>query len=105
MSRNPPDSDRPREARAVPGGDREPSEGFEIRDLAVAYAVGGGHTLVVGGVSLRARPGQITGLAGESGSGKTTAALSAIAYLPPGASRRGSSSGSPSRWPSPPRHG
>ena len=89
MSRNPPDSDRPREARAVPGGDREPSEGLEIRDLAVAYAVGGGHTLVVGGVSLRARPGQITGLAGESGSGKTTAALSAIAYLPPGASRRG----------------
>src|SRR5437762_4939202 len=34
MSRNPPDSDRPREARAVPGGDREPSEGFEISYVA-----------------------------------------------------------------------
>jgi peptide/nickel transport system ATP-binding protein len=53
----------------------------------VAYAVGGGHTVVVGGVSFGARPGRITGLAGESGSGKTTAVLSAIAYLPPGARR------------------
>ncbi len=85
MSRTPPDFDRPQGERAGQG----PSAGFEIRDLAVAYAVAGGRTPVVGGVSLRARPGQITGLAGESGSGKTTAALSAIAYLPAGASRLG----------------
>jgi peptide/nickel transport system ATP-binding protein len=98
MSRNPPGSDRPHAVRPVSGGvspsgapgqvdGRESAEGFEIRDLVVAYALGGVHTPVVGGVSLRARPGRITGVAGESGSGKTTAVLSAIAYLPPGAHR------------------
>jgi peptide/nickel transport system ATP-binding protein len=92
----PPDSERPTGERvrhttaahaAGVGGDQAPPEGFEIQDLAVAYAEGGGYTSVVGGVSLQARPGRITGVAGESGSGKTTAVLSAIAYLPPGARR------------------
>jgi peptide/nickel transport system ATP-binding protein len=63
------------------------AEGFEVRDLTVAYAGSGGLMPVVEGVNLWARPGRITGLAGESGSGKTTAALSAIAYLPAGATR------------------
>jgi peptide/nickel transport system ATP-binding protein len=100
MSSTPPDSDRPREERErrdriaaphAPGSldDRRTAEGFEIQDLAVAYAGVSGVTPVVGGVSLRARPGRITGVAGESGSGKTTAVLSAIAYLPPGARRLG----------------
>ena len=96
MSRIPPGSERRRGQRgrsigishAAGVGGCQP-EGFEIRDLAVAYAEAGGHTPVVGGVSLRARPGRITGVAGESGSGKTTAVLSAIAYLPPGARRLG----------------
>ena len=35
------------------------------------------------------RPGRITGLAGESGSGKTTVALTAIGYLPAGATLLG----------------
>jgi peptide/nickel transport system ATP-binding protein len=98
MSRIPPGSERPRGERGRPtpashaagvGSGQGTPEGFEIQDLAVAYAEGGGHTPVVGGVSLRARPGRITGVAGESGSGKTTAVLSAIGYLPPGARRLG----------------
>lgn len=61
--------------------------GFEIRELGVAYGTADVHTPVVSGATLHVRPGQITGLAGESGSGKTTAALTAIGYLPPGAVR------------------
>ena len=89
MSRRPPDSDGPHAGRVAVGAGRESRGEFEIRDLAVAYASDSGHTPVVGGVSVRVRPGLITGLAGESGSGKTTAALSAIAYLPAGARRLG----------------
>ncbi|PYM66684.1 MAG: ABC transporter ATP-binding protein [Candidatus Rokuibacteriota bacterium] len=89
MSRPPPGSDGPRAGRVALGAGRGSRGEFEIRDLAVAYASDSGHTPVVGGVSVRVRPGLITGLAGESGSGKTTAALSAIAYLPAGARRLG----------------
>jgi peptide/nickel transport system ATP-binding protein len=61
--------------------------GFQIRDLGVSYGMGTDQTPVVSGATLRVRPGQVTGLAGESGSGKTTAVLTAIGYLPPGATR------------------
>ncbi|MFF4713361.1 ABC transporter ATP-binding protein [Streptomyces eurythermus] len=40
---------------------------------------------VLGGVDLALRPGRVHGLAGESGSGKTTTGLAVLGLLPPGA--------------------
>jgi peptide/nickel transport system ATP-binding protein len=62
-------------------------EGFEVRDLHVAF----GSTEVVGGITIKVPRGSVTGVAGESGSGKTTAALASIGYTPPGAHRLGGS--------------
>jgi peptide/nickel transport system ATP-binding protein len=59
--------------------------GLSVRELAVAYRSHGDLLPVVGGATLNVLPGRITGLAGESGSGKTTACLAAIGYLPAGA--------------------
>lgn len=72
-----------------PTNGRAASIRFEVHDLAVAYGNGTERTTVVGGATIQVRPGQITGLAGESGSGKTTACLTAIGYLPPGATLLG----------------
>lgn len=55
--------------------------GFHARHLTVAFD----GIEVVGDVLIDADPGEITGIAGESGSGKTTAVLTAIGYLPGGA--------------------
>jgi peptide/nickel transport system ATP-binding protein len=56
---------------------------LDVRGMSVAY----GQTLVVSDVSLRALSGTIVGIAGESGSGKTTAVLAAMGYLQGGARR------------------
>jgi oligopeptide/dipeptide ABC transporter ATP-binding protein len=56
-------------------------EGFEVRELHVAF----GASEVVGGITINVARGTVTGVAGESGSGKTTAALTSIGYTPPGA--------------------
>ena len=45
---------------------------LRVDDLRVEYLTDGGDVCVVDGVSLRVRCGEILGLAGESGSGKTT---------------------------------
>jgi len=45
---------------------------LQVEDLRVEYLADGGDVCVVDGVSLRVRGGEILGLAGESGSGKTT---------------------------------
>ena len=60
---------------------------LSVRSLSVGYesANGGSRTVVVNGVDLDLRPGEILGLAGESGCGKSTAALSAIGFRIPGA--------------------
>jgi peptide/nickel transport system ATP-binding protein len=62
---------------------------FAVRDLAVGFRTPSGLVPVVGGVSLEAVPGRIIGVAGESGSGKTTAVLAAIGYQSAAAVRLG----------------
>ena len=52
---------------------------LDISDLTVAY---GEATPSVRGVSLRVEPGEIVGLIGESGSGKSTVAMAALGLLP-----------------------
>jgi ABC-type glutathione transport system ATPase component len=51
-----------------------------IRDLRVAY----GETLALDGLSFEVRRGEVFALVGESGCGKTTAALALMRYLPRG---------------------
>jgi peptide/nickel transport system ATP-binding protein len=51
---------------------------LELKNLSVHY----GHKRVVHDVNLALRPGQTLGLAGESGSGKSTVAMSVLRLLP-----------------------
>ena len=63
----------PSEARRVPL--------LEVEDLRVEYLTEGGRVRVVDDVSFVLRRGEILGLAGESGSGKTTIALALLRLL------------------------
>ena len=54
---------------------------LEVRDLDVAYRVRGIDRPVLRGVSLEIAPGESYGLVGESGCGKSTAALAIVRYL------------------------
>lgn len=62
-------------------------EHFSVRNLTVGFRSSAGTVPVVSGISLEAAPGRIVGVAGESGSGKTTAVLAAIGYQPASAER------------------
>jgi peptide/nickel transport system ATP-binding protein len=55
---------------------------LELVDLDVAYKVKGRDKQVLRGLSLTIEPGQAYGLVGESGCGKSTAALAIARYLP-----------------------
>jgi peptide/nickel transport system ATP-binding protein len=55
---------------------------LELRDLDVAYRVRGRDRQVLRELSLRVERGESYGLVGESGCGKSTAALAAVRYLP-----------------------
>lgn len=55
---------------------------LEVEDLAVSYRVRGREREVLRRVSFRIGPGEAFGLVGESGCGKSTAALAAARYLP-----------------------
>jgi peptide/nickel transport system ATP-binding protein len=56
-----------------------------VEDLRVEYLRPAGDLCVVDGVSFSIQPGEVFGLAGESGSGKSTIALSLVRLLrPPG---------------------
>ena len=57
---------------------------IDIQDLWVeARSSGGSFQPIVEGVSVSVYPGEVVALIGESGSGKTTTALSAMAYSKP----------------------
>jgi peptide/nickel transport system ATP-binding protein len=58
------------------------AEALAIRDLDVAYRVRGRDRRVLRGLSLAIACGEAYGLVGESGCGKSTAALAAVRYLP-----------------------
>ncbi len=57
---------------------------LEIKDLSVSYSSSGRRARAVDGASLSMEAGEILGVVGESGCGKTTMALSILRLLPPG---------------------
>ena len=61
----------------------------EVRDLVVGAAAGG--PALVDGVGFTLRPGELLGVAGRSGSGKTTTALALLGHLRPGLTLRAGS--------------
>ncbi|MFD6951484.1 ABC transporter [Nocardiopsis sp. TSRI0078] len=80
---------RARRAAAVPPTERdgvgERADLLSVRDLAVAYTLADGtSTEVVHGVDLDVRRGEVLGLVGQSGSGKTQTAFSVLGLLPEG---------------------
>ena len=62
--------------------DAPQANALELRDLDVAYRVRGRDRQVLRGVTLSVGPGEAYGLVGESGCGKSTAALAVVQYLP-----------------------
>jgi peptide/nickel transport system ATP-binding protein len=53
---------------------------LEVQNLSVAYRQGGGWSRAVDDVSFSLRPGEVFGLVGESGCGKSTIALQLLGY-------------------------
>jgi peptide/nickel transport system ATP-binding protein len=62
---------------------------LEVNELKTYYRADGGHVKAVDDVSFHLREGEALGLAGESGCGKTTAALSIMRLLPSNAIIKG----------------
>ena len=65
-----------------PTGAAATAPALEVRDLCVDYRVRGVWREVLRGISFTVERGGSYGLLGESGCGKSTAALAAIRYLP-----------------------
>src|ERR1700736_3952983 len=58
---------------------------LDVRNLRVHYATPGGDVIAVNGVSFSVQKGEILGLVGESGCGKSTVAMSILRLVqPPG---------------------
>jgi oligopeptide/dipeptide ABC transporter ATP-binding protein len=84
-------AERRRQSPLPKGAD--PSAGLlAVRDLRTHFQLESGSVKAVDGVSFRLQDGEALGLAGESGCGKTTTALSLVKILPANARiRKGSS--------------
>ncbi|WGD37122.1 ABC transporter ATP-binding protein [Lysinibacter sp. HNR] len=84
-------SARQGDARATREKDAHPvREGLRIKDLRVTLGGRKNPREIIHGIDLELVPGQITGLAGESGSGKSMTGLSICGLLPEGAQTSGS---------------
>ena len=66
-------------------GPMTPDPLLDVRDLSLSYATGSGAARVLDGVSLTLARGEIMGLVGESGCGKTSLARAILGALPPNA--------------------
>jgi peptide/nickel transport system ATP-binding protein len=74
-----------KEARATSSPKAAGTPLLELRDLVVEYETERGSVRAVNGISLTVHPGEIVGLAGESGCGKSTVANAILQVLrPPG---------------------
>ncbi len=62
--------------------DAMPAKALSVTDLELVYAVRGVDRPVLRGVSFEIERGRSYGLVGESGCGKSTAALGIVRYLP-----------------------
>jgi len=69
-------------ATSAPAGRIEHKGLLEVRGLTTYFKLGVGDVKAVRDVSFHVEPGESLGLAGESGCGKTTAALSILKLLP-----------------------
>ena len=78
--------DRVLPKQAVPGAPL-----LEVTDLRTYFSLDGATVHAVDGVSFRLEQGEALGIAGESGCGKTTTALSLVRLLPPNARIEGGS--------------
>ncbi len=64
---------------------RPPEIALEVKDLSVHYLTPEGEVIAVDGISFQVRRGEMLGLVGESGCGKTTAAMGILRLVqPPG---------------------
>jgi oligopeptide/dipeptide ABC transporter ATP-binding protein len=83
---------RRRASGAPPAGSaaQDGDEALVIDGLRVVYQRAGRRTEAVRGLSLSLKSGRVLGIAGESGSGKSTAALAAMGLLPSGSEVTGS---------------
>ncbi|GAA2796859.1 dipeptide/oligopeptide/nickel ABC transporter permease/ATP-binding protein [Saccharopolyspora taberi] len=68
-------------ARPLPGGDPV----LEVRDLAIGFDDRHAGVDIVDGISFDVRPGEVLGLVGESGCGKSLTALTVLGLQPRGA--------------------
>jgi peptide/nickel transport system ATP-binding protein len=64
---------------------------LDVRDLRISFGTERGIARVLDGVNLAVRRGEIMGLVGESGCGKTTLARAVLGILPPNARHDGGS--------------
>ncbi|MEW2528076.1 dipeptide/oligopeptide/nickel ABC transporter permease/ATP-binding protein [Streptomyces sp. NPDC047071] len=72
-------------ARPLPEG----APVLDVRDLAIGFDARHGGVDIVDGISFQVRPGEVLGLVGESGCGKSLTALTVMGLQPKGARVRG----------------